>query len=37
MPVEQLEPPLTDPAMQEAFAVIVERSEDGTEELEWAA
>lgn len=37
MPVEQLETLLTDPAMQEALAVIVERSEDGdgTEELEW--
>ncbi|RKD94671.1 DUF106 domain-containing protein [Halopiger aswanensis] len=37
MPVEQLELLLTDPAMQEALAVVVERSEDGdgTEELEW--
>lgn len=36
MPVEQLEMLLTDPSMQEAISVILERSDDGTEELEWS-
>ncbi|QRV17358.1 DUF106 domain-containing protein [Haloterrigena salifodinae] len=36
MPTEQLEMLLTDPSMQEAISVILERSNDGREELEWS-
>ncbi|WP_049922492.1 DUF106 domain-containing protein [Halopiger djelfimassiliensis] len=35
MPVDQLEPLLADPAMQDALAVLLDRSDGGTEELEW--
>jgi uncharacterized membrane protein (DUF106 family) len=36
MPVEQLELLLSDPVMQEAVAVVFERSEGGSEELDWS-
>ncbi|WP_247001988.1 DUF106 domain-containing protein [Halosolutus gelatinilyticus] len=36
MPIEQLEALLTDPSMQEAVAVVFDRSDGGSKELEWS-
>jgi uncharacterized membrane protein (DUF106 family) len=36
MPIEQLEVLLSDPSMQEAIAVVLDRSDGGSAELEWS-